>query len=118
MPSHFHAAELRAHYPCLKRRIEGKKPVYLDSACTALKPRCVVERMSEFYLNWGGCGGKRSTHLFSQQVEARLTQARQEIARFIGAGSPNEVVFTSGTRRPSIWSPARSPTRAAAARWW
>ena len=93
----FNAAKLRARYPCLRRKLDGKRPVYLDNACTALKPRCVVERMSDFYLNFGGCGGKRSMHLFSQRVEAITAEARQEVADFIGAGSSSEIVFTSGT---------------------
>ena len=88
---------LRAHYPSLEARVEGKRLVYLDSACTALKPRCVAERLREFYLGWGGCGGKRSTHLLSQQVEAWMVEAREAAAGFLGAESPNEIVFTSGT---------------------
>ena len=48
-------------------------------------------------MNWGGCGGKRSTHLLSQQVETWLGDARNATARFLGAETPNEIVFTSGT---------------------
>ncbi len=88
---------IRAEFPALSSRIEGRELVYLDSACTALKPRAVAERMREFYLGWGGCGGRRSTHLASQQVEAWAQEARRSVADFIGADSPNEVVFTSGT---------------------
>lgn len=53
--------------------------------------------MSDFYLHWGGCGGKRSTHLFSQQVETWMQESRQAAAAFLNAESPNEIVFTSGT---------------------
>ncbi|HAM36505.1 MAG TPA: cysteine desulfurase [Elusimicrobia bacterium] len=97
MKKTFDAVRLRAQYPCLRREIEGKRPVYLDSACTALKPRRVAEGMRDFYLNRGGCGGKRSANLFSRGVEALAVQARQEVADFIGAGSADEIVFTSGT---------------------
>lgn len=90
-------AKLRKEFPALERKIEGRKLVYLDSACTALKPRAVAERMRDFYLHQGGCGGKRSTHLMSQQVEASIQAVRQRTARFINADSPNEIVFTSGT---------------------
>ncbi|MFH1723452.1 MAG: aminotransferase class V-fold PLP-dependent enzyme [Elusimicrobiota bacterium] len=88
---------LRAHYPALDNRVDGKRLVYLDSACTALKPRCVAERLGEFYLNWGGCGGKRSTHLLSQRVEEWFQDARRETADFLGAERAEEIVFTSGT---------------------
>ncbi len=88
---------LRALYPALGREVNGKRLVYLDSACTALKPARVAERLADFYANWGGCGGKRSTHLLSQQVEDWFQDARRAAARFLNAESPNEIVFTSGT---------------------
>lgn len=87
---------IRAEFPGLEASVEGKRLIYLDSACTALKSRAVAERMRDFYLNWGGCGGKRSTHLLSQQVEAWVVEARAAVAGFIGADSPSEIVFTSG----------------------
>ena len=90
-------AALRRRFPALGHPVAGKRMVYLDSACTALKSQAVAERMSDFYQNWGGCGGKRSTHLVSQQVEAWMQEARQTAASFLGAESPNEIVFTSGT---------------------
>jgi len=88
---------VRALYPALGREIDGKRLVYLDSACTALKPARVAERLADFYANWGGCGGKRSTHLLSQQVEDWFQGARRAVAGFLRAESPNEIVFTSGT---------------------
>lgn len=87
----------RALYPALGREISGKRLVYLDSACTALKPAAVAARLADFYANWGGCGGKRSTHLLSQQVETWLQASRQAAADFIRADGANEIVFTSGT---------------------
>ena len=41
-------------------------------------------------------GGKRSTHLLSQQVEDWFQDARRCAADFLRAESPNEIVFTSG----------------------
>ena len=88
---------LRAQFPALSQEIGGKRLVYLDSACTALKPKRVAERLADFYSNWGGCGGKRSTHLVSQQVEEWFSQARRAAALFLRADGANEIVFTSGT---------------------
>lgn len=90
-------AAVRALYPALEREIGGKRLAYLDSACTALKPASVAARLADFYAHWGGCGGKRSTHLLSQQVEEWFQDARRTAARFVNAESPNEIVFTSGT---------------------
>jgi cysteine desulfurase/selenocysteine lyase len=88
---------LRAGYPVLSRKIEGKTLVYLDSACTALKSQRVAQRLARFYAEEGGCGGKRSTHLLSQRVEESFAAARRAAARFLGADGDNEIVFTSGT---------------------
>ncbi len=88
---------LRAKYPALDREVAGKRLVYLDSACTALKPKRVADRLADFYANWGGCGGKRSTHLLSQQVEEWFLQSRRAAALFLRADGANEIVFTSGT---------------------
>ncbi len=96
-PAAFDVEALRALYPSLAQEIGGKRLVYLDSACTALKPEAVSERLADFYANWGGCGGKRSTHLLSQAVEDWFQASRQAVAAFLRAESPNEIVFTSGT---------------------
>lgn len=93
----FDVAALRGLYPSLAREIAGKRLVYLDSACTALKPAAVSQRLADFYANWGGCGGKRSTHLLSQQVEEWFQGARRAVAAFLRASTPEEIVFTSGT---------------------
>jgi len=88
---------VRSQFPTLSARIEGKRLVYLDSACTALKSRRMVERLRRFYLDWAGCGGRRSAHALSQRAEAAVQQARATVARFINAEKPEEIVFTSGT---------------------
>ena len=46
---------------------------------------------------WGACGGKRSTHLLTQQVESRHQEARRAVAEFLNAERPEDLVFTSGT---------------------
>ncbi|HEX4047019.1 MAG TPA: aminotransferase class V-fold PLP-dependent enzyme [Elusimicrobiota bacterium] len=88
---------LRAQFPALSREVDGKRLVYLDSACTALKPKRVADRLADFYANWGGCGGKRSTHLLSQRVEEWFASSRRTAALFLRADGANEIVFTSGT---------------------
>ena len=89
-------ADLRGKFPALSRAT-GKKLVYLDNACTVLKSESVLQRTLAFYRDAGACGGKRSTHLLAQEVEETAKTARQASARFLGAESPNEIVFTSGT---------------------
>ena len=88
---------VRAEFPALKTLVGGKRLVYLDSACTALKSRRVAQALAETTELWGGCGGKRSTHLFAQEVEGRYQAARHAVARFLNAERDGDVVLTSGT---------------------
>ena len=36
-------AKVRDDFPTVKREIDGKSVIYLDSACMALKPKQVIE---------------------------------------------------------------------------
>lgn len=90
-------AAVRAEFPALARPVEGKRLVYLDSACTALKSRAAAAALAETTELWGGCGGKRATHLFAQGAESRYQEARRSVARFLNAERPEDCVWTSGT---------------------
>ena len=91
----FEIEKIRAQFPILEREVYGKKLIYLDSAATAQKPRCVVEKMSELLLN-DNANIHRGVHLLSEEMTARYEEAREVVRQFIGAESREEVVFTSG----------------------
>ena len=97
MPGKKNIPPLKKEFPALSRKISKKAIIYLDSACTALKMKSAAREQSDFLLKFGGCAGKRSVHLLSREVEAEFCAARKAIALFIGAKSPEEIVFTSGT---------------------
>ena len=69
---------------------------FLDSAASSLKPSAVVQAMSEFattiYANV-----HRGAYRLSLESTDRYEAARADVARFIGAGSPTEVVLPRGT---------------------
>lgn len=83
---------LRREFPALRRRPGGTPIHYLDSACMSLVPRSVLAAMEAYYRDFPGCGG-RSLHRFATQVSARFEAARAAIARFLGAPSPEALVF-------------------------
>ena len=72
-----------------------EKYVFLDSGGGALKPRQVVEAVSDFYLN-----NPINTHSadspIGQKVIKDVNNARNLVAELIGASS-DEIIFTSGT---------------------
>lgn len=91
----FDVEKIRAEFPILAREVYGKRLIYLDSAATAQKPRCVVERMSELQLN-DNANIHRGVHLLSEEMTARYEEAREVVRGFIGAEHREEIVFTSG----------------------
>ncbi|MCL4839023.1 MAG: aminotransferase class V-fold PLP-dependent enzyme, partial [Thermoanaerobaculia bacterium] len=82
-------------------------PVYADhNATTPLDPR-----VREAMLPWLGerWGNPSSIHRFGQAASAAVEEARERVARLVGA-SPPEVVFCgSGTEANNavVWSAAR-----------
>jgi cysteine desulfurase / selenocysteine lyase len=92
----FDLARVRADFPVLSQRVHGKPLVYLDNAASAQKPRAVIEAitrcLSEYYANV-----QRGVHTLSQRSTAELERARARVAAFLGAGSPEEIVFLRGT---------------------
>lgn len=68
---------------------------YLDSACMSLKPRQVIDKMNEYYIDYPACAG-RSMHSLSKKTEDEYDGARKKIARFISA-KRDEIVFTRNT---------------------
>lgn len=82
----------RQDFPALSPRHGGPPPVYLDSACMSLVPRAVLDALEEYYTDYPGCAG-RSLHRFAEEVGHRYEAARQSFARFLGAPSPDGIVF-------------------------
>ncbi len=85
----------REDFPALQQKINGKKIVYFDSACTALRPRQVIEKMGEYFKKYPGCVG-RSIHKFGSQATEKFNESRALVAKFIGADE-KEIVFTKNT---------------------
>jgi cysteine desulfurase/selenocysteine lyase len=86
----------RAEFPILSREVYGKPLVYLDNAATAQKPRCVIDALVDFYTRINA-NVHRGVHRLSQDATAAFEGARETIQRFVGAPSPEEIVWTRGT---------------------
>ncbi len=87
------AQAIRADFPVLQT---DRPPVYLDSACTTLKPRQVLDQMAHYHEAWGACAG-RSVHRLGTEVTLAVEEARERVAAFIGAAEPGECIFTKNT---------------------
>ena len=84
----------RPDFPLLAQKAcLGQPLIYLDYAATSQKPRPVLEALHHYYT----CDNA-NVHRGAHQLSARSTEAfegaRSKTAAFIGAASPNEIVFT------------------------
>lgn len=87
---------IRADFPLLARRVHGKPLVYFDNANTGQKPAAVIEATSTFYREHNA-NVARAVHQLGEEATAAYEGTRDKLARFIGARSRDEIVFTSGT---------------------
>jgi cysteine desulfurase/selenocysteine lyase len=91
------AEAIRRDFPVLAQEWAPRPPlVYLDSGCMALKPKQVIDAVTEYYSQHSACSG-RSIHSLASEVTRRVERSRAAIARFIGAPRSNGVVFTRNT---------------------
>jgi len=72
-----------------------KKYSYLDNAATSLKPRCLVEKMSEYYLN-NSSNVHRGIFKLSEQATEDYEKTRESISKFFNS-DVNEIIFTKNT---------------------
>ena len=89
----FDVEKVRADFPILDREVNGHRVVYLDSANTSQKPRQVLDAMREHF-ELHNANVARSVHTLGTEATAAYESAREKVARFIGAASPDEVIFT------------------------
>ncbi|RKQ60908.1 cysteine desulfurase/selenocysteine lyase [Vogesella indigofera] len=91
----FDVNAIRRDFPILAERVNGKPLIWLDNAATTHKPQSVIDRIATFYQHENS-----NIHRAAHELAARATDAyeaaRQKVARFIGAGSPDEIIFVRG----------------------
>lgn len=87
---------LRADFPILDRKINGKRLAYLDSSATTQKPIQVIDSISDYYRRLNS-NVHRGAHTLADEATTAYEGARAKVAGFIGASSSDEVVFTRGT---------------------
>jgi cysteine desulfurase/selenocysteine lyase len=89
-------ARVRGDFPLLGRMMNGKRLVYLDSAATSQKPRVVLDALMEYYQLYNA-NVHRGIYQIAEEATARYEASRAKVAAFLGAGRPEEIVFTRGT---------------------
>lgn len=86
-------SRIRADFPILQQRVNGRRLVYLDNAATTQKPRQVIEALVRHY-ETSNANIHRGIHTLAVRATEQYEDSRRRVARFIGAAGPEEVVFT------------------------
>jgi len=92
----FNLSEIRTDFPQISRLVDGQKMIYLDSAATALKPKSVIDAVSEYYSR-SVANIHRGAHFLGNEGTMRYEAVRDQVKHFLGAESSEEIVFTRGT---------------------
>jgi cysteine desulfurase / selenocysteine lyase len=87
--------KIRQDFPILARTVGDRPMVYLDSAATSQKPQQVIDAESDFYAHHNA-NAHRGIYTLGEEATERFEGARAAIARFLGAPSPDTIVFTKG----------------------
>lgn len=84
----FDVKEIRKMFPIYQNHPDL---VYLDTGATALKPKCVLDKMDEYYEKYG-VNIHRGVYKLSYEATDKYDEARSKVARFINAKF-EEIVF-------------------------
>ena len=78
-------------FPMLQKDI-----VYFDNGATSLKPKCVMEKMDDYYYNYSS-NAHRGDYKISLKASSEYEKVRDKVKNFINAEKSEEIVFTSGS---------------------
>ncbi|HWU30857.1 MAG TPA: cysteine desulfurase [Microbacterium sp.] len=84
---------LREDFPILQTEVNGHPLVYLDSGATAQRPLAVLDAERDYLLNLNAAV-HRGAHTLAAEATDAFEDARETLARFVGADA-DEIVWTS-----------------------
>jgi cysteine desulfurase/selenocysteine lyase len=87
---------VRQDFPILDQQVHGHPLIYFDNGATTQKPRAVIEALRSYYER-DNANVHRGLHELSSRATEAYEGARATVAQYIGAASPDEIVFTRGT---------------------
>ncbi|MFP4438132.1 MAG: cysteine desulfurase [Chloroflexaceae bacterium] len=92
----FDVLALRRDFPILHQEMNGKPLAFLDSAASSQRPRRVIDCMEDYYRRYHA-NVHRGIYRLSEDATFAYERARGKVAKFIGAVTPREIVFTRNT---------------------
>lgn len=88
--------KIRADFPILSQKVNGKPLVYFDNGATSQKPQVVIDAIVDYYSRYNA-NIHRGVHTLSQMATDAYEQARTKVQQHFNAQHNYEIIFTSGT---------------------
>ena len=88
--------KIRADFPILSQKVNGKPLVYFDNGATSQKPQVVIDAISTYYSEINA-NIHRGVHTLSQLATDAYEASRNTIQNHLNAKHNYEIIFTSGT---------------------
>ena len=92
----FDVQKIRADFPILSQKVNGKPLVYFDNGATSQKPQVVIDAISNYYSEINA-NIHRGVHTLSQLATDAYEHSRTTIQNHLNAKHNHEIIFTSGT---------------------
>lgn len=92
----FDVQKVRADFPILSQKVNGKPLVYFDNGATSQKPQVVIDAISKYYSEINA-NIHRGVHTLSQLATDAYEASRKTIQNHLNAKHNHEIIFTSGT---------------------
>ncbi|WP_310587892.1 cysteine desulfurase [Emticicia agri] len=88
--------KIRADFPILDEKINGKDLVYFDNAATTQKPLPVLNALANYYGHYNA-NIHRGIHHLAEKATSAFEASRKTIQKFLNARYTEEIIFTYGT---------------------
>ena len=88
--------KIRADFPILNEKVNGKPLVYFDNAATSQKPQVVIDAIVDYYSKINA-NIHRGVHTLSQVATDAYEQARLKAQKHFNANKSYEIILTAGT---------------------
>ena len=88
--------KVRADFPILNQKVNGKPLVYLDNAATNQKPQVVIDSIVNYYSTFNA-NIHRGVHTLSQLATNAYEEARIKLQHHFNAKKSYEIILTAGT---------------------
>ena len=92
----FDVQKVRADFPILSQKVNGKPLVYFDNGATSQKPQVVIDAISKYYSEINA-NIHRGVHTLSQLATDAYEISRNTVQKHLNAKHNHEIIFTSGT---------------------